>query len=225
MSYGSAGLCVPEYVALQRAVKRGVVPVAAAGNEAAAGNPVEFPASLPHVLTVAAVGPDGTPTGFSNRNAAVDLSAPGSGIMTAVPPSLDDDGTQDGYEQLSGTSFSAPMVAAAVAWVRQARPDLTADQLAQVVRLSANDVGKKGWEANSGFGVLSVGNALAKPPPPADPLEPNDDVQWVDGRRFGRRPRRSSRAGAPLGCWGCWTPSRTRWTSTASSCARTRACA
>ena len=87
------------------------------------GNPLEFPASLPHVLTVAAVGRDLQPSYFSNANAAIDLSAPGEGIMTAVPPAHDGDGVADGYERQSGTSFSAPMVAAAVAWVRAARPD------------------------------------------------------------------------------------------------------
>ena len=42
---------------------------------------------------------------------------------------------------MSGTSFSSPMVAAAVAWVRAARPELTPFQAAQVVRLGARDVG------------------------------------------------------------------------------------
>ncbi len=55
MSYGSQSLCRAEYNALQLAVRRGIVPVAAAGNEFDSGNPLEFPASLPHVLTVAAV--------------------------------------------------------------------------------------------------------------------------------------------------------------------------
>ena len=50
--------------------------------------------------------------------------------MAAVPKALDDDGTPDGYESLSGTSFSAPMVSAAMAWVRAARPDLQPDQVA-----------------------------------------------------------------------------------------------
>jgi hypothetical protein len=188
MSYGSRGLCVPEYYAIEQAVRQGIVPVAAAGNENEDGNPAEFPASLPHVLTVAATDLANRPAGFSNRNAAVDLSAPGVGIVTAVPVGLDEDGTKDGYMALSGTSFSAPMVAAAVAWVRQARPDLTADQVAQVIRLSANDVGRKGWDAQSGFGVLSVGNALAKAPPPADPQEPNDNVEFVNGARPPKAP-------------------------------------
>ena len=189
MSYGFHGLCYPEYVALQFAVARGIVPVAAAGNEFAEGNPLEFPASLPHVLTVAAVGPDLQTSYFSNANAAIDLSAPGESIMTAVPPAHDGDGVADGYERQHGTSFAAPMVAAAVAWVRAARPRLTSDQVNQAVRLSARDVGPDGWDPDTGFGVLSVGRALKIPPVPADPSEPNDDMVWVDGGAFGRPDR------------------------------------
>jgi hypothetical protein len=189
MSYGATGLCFAEYVALQFAVARGIVPVAAAGNEFAEGNPLEFPASLPHVLTVAALGPGNTSSLFSNASGAIDLSAPGEDIMTAVPPALDDDGVKDGYERQSGTSFSAPMVAAAVAWIRAKRPTLTGDQLAQAVRLSATDLGQPGWELDTGFGLLSVGNAETVTPPPPDPLEPNDDIVWVDGRAFGKPDR------------------------------------
>jgi subtilase family protein len=189
MSYGSESSCFPEYVALQVAVARGIVPVAAAGNEFAEGNRPQFPASLPHVLTVAAVGPDLSSSFFSNENAAIDLSAFGEAIMTAVPPALDADGVPDGYERQSGTSFAAPMVAAAVAWVRAARPTLTADQAAQAVRLSATNVGRAGWERDTGFGLLSVGAALAIEPPPPDPAEPNDDMMWVDGRAFERPDR------------------------------------
>jgi hypothetical protein len=167
------------------------VPVAAAGNEFAQGNPLEFPASLPHVLTVASVGPAPTfaSSFFSNTSAAIDLAAPGENIMTAVPPSLDGDGVADGYERQSGTSFAAPMVSAAVAWVRAARPDLSADQVNQAVRLSAVDVGRQGWEPDTGFGVLSVGRALQIPPVLRDAGEPNDDVVWVDGRAFGKPDR------------------------------------
>jgi subtilisin family serine protease len=186
MSYGSPNLCFAEYVEIQHAVSRGVIPVAAAGNEFNEGNPLEFPASLPHVLTVAAVGPDLRPSFFSNASAAVDLSAPGSGILAAVPSAFDEDGQKDGYTFLSGTSFSAPMVAAAATWVRAARPTLESDQVAQVVRLSAQDLGAEGWDSATGFGLLSIGGALRRAPPAADPLEPNDDIVWVNGTAFGR---------------------------------------
>ena len=155
------------------------------GTSSRSGNPLEFPASLPHVLTVAAIGPEGKPTSFSNASAAIDLSAPGIGILTAVPAGFDPDGTADGFAPVSGTSFSAPMVAAAVAWIRAARPDLTPYQAAQVVRRGARDIGARGYENSTGFGALSLPGALAKRPPADDPLEPNDDVSHVDGSAFG----------------------------------------
>jgi Subtilase family len=191
MSYGSSSPCFPEYVALQIAVANGILPVAAAGNGFEQGNLLEFPGSLPHVLTAAAVGPPPQfrSSGFSSTSAAIDLSAPGEQIMTAVPLALDVDGAVDGYTRQSGTSFSAPMVAAAVAWVRAARPDLTADQVAQVVRLSAVDHDREGWQPDTGFGVLSVAEALEYPAPARDPAEPNDDIVWVDGRAFGEADR------------------------------------
>jgi hypothetical protein len=185
MSYGSAAKCTAEEQLILRAIGAGAVPVAAAGNEFEQGNPLEFPASLPHVITVGAIGPDDEPTGFSNESGALDLSAPGIGILTAVPQEFDPDGTPDGFASLAGTSFAAPMVAAAVAWVRAARPDLTPFQAAQVVRLGARDVGKPGYEDATGFGVLNLPGALALKPPPEDPQEPNDDIRYVDGRAFG----------------------------------------
>ncbi|MEA2292686.1 MAG: in [Solirubrobacteraceae bacterium] len=187
MSYGSSSFCETEYEALQLATLKGITLVAAAGNEFDQGNPLEFPASLPHVLTVGASTPDDKAAFFSNENAAMDLVAPGVSIVTTVPIALDtEDGTQDGYEIVDGTSFSAPMVAAASAWVRAARPDLTVDQVAQVIRLSARDIGDPGYDASTGFGALNLAGALVKQPPIADPKEPNDDIRFVDGRAFGK---------------------------------------
>ena len=185
MSYGSTAFCQTEYLALQEATRAGVTLVAAAGNEFDRGNPLEFPASLPHVLTVGASTPDDQAAFFSNQNAAMDLVAPGVSIIAAVPVALDtEDGTQDGYTLVDGTSFSAPMVAAAATWLRQARPDLTVDQVAQVIRLSARDISTKGYDRSTGFGALNLAAALQRTPPAADVQEPNDDIGFVDGRAF-----------------------------------------
>lgn len=195
MSYGSPSRCAAEWVQLYFGIAKGVIPVAAAGNEFMDGNPLEFPASLPHVVTVAATTPDDRSATFSNANTAVDLSAPGVGILTAVPPALDTDGVQDGYTVMDGTSFSAPMVSAALAWVRAVRPELTPDQVTEAVKRSAtdvvrpDDVDRPGWDPLTGFGVLNVAAALTKPVedlPIDDPMEPNDNLLWVDGQAFGR---------------------------------------
>jgi subtilisin family serine protease len=201
MSYGSPSRCAAEWVQIYFAVAKGIIPVAAAGNEFESGNPLEFPASLPHVVTVAATTPQDKSAEFSNANNAIDLSAPGVGILAAVPPALDGDGAQDGYEALSGTSFSAPMVSAAIAWVRAARPELTPDRVVQAIRLGARDVDRPGWDPLTGFGVLNVGNSLNLPAdklPIPDPLEPNDNIVWVKGKLFnGKRAPAIWSGGAP----------------------------
>ena len=190
MSYGSQQRCATEADAIQRAIRAGIVPVAASGNEFAEGNPAEFPAMLPHVLTVAALAANDRPTFFSSESAAVDVSAPGLDVLTAVPKragkDFDGDGDVDGFAQVSGTSFSAPMVSGAAAWVRGARPELTQDQVQNVLRFGARDIGEQGYEAATGYGIVSVAGALAREAPASDPAEPNEDIRFVNGRAFGR---------------------------------------
>jgi hypothetical protein len=186
MSYGSSDKCVPEAAALQVAVGRGIVPVAAAGNEFQAGNPFEYPASLPHVMTVGSIDAEDRPSYFSNANVALDVVAPGENIPIAVPPSLDADGNPDGYSVADGTSFAAPMVSAAIAWLRAARPELRADQAADLIRYNARDIGRPKYDSSTGYGVVALGAALAGKATLHDPGEPNDNIEWVDGRMFTR---------------------------------------
>jgi subtilisin family serine protease len=184
MSYGASQECFAESAELQRATGAGVLLVAAAGNEFAEGNPLEFPASLPHVVTVAAVDLEGETSYFSNANAAVDLAAPGERVATAVPITHDPDGDGNGYALLDGTSFASPIVAGVASWVAAVRPKLTVDQLAQVLKLSSIDLDRDGWDPNTGYGLVQVGNALRMQAPSNDPLEPNENIFWVNGKIF-----------------------------------------
>ena len=201
---------------LQLATAKGITLVAAAGNELGEGNPLLFPASLPHVLTVAAVGSDVKAPYFSNATAAVDLAAPGVGILTATPPQFDGDGEADGYEAVTGTSFSAPMVAAAAAWLRAAKPGLKVDQVAQTLRGSARDLGGRGWDSATGFGMLSLIGALG--PRPRRPIRTSPTTTWPGSTaaRSGAPTARSGAAGGRSGCAHSSTSSRTRPTSTAA---------
>ena len=56
---------------------KGTLIVAAAGNSREDGSPLEYPASLPHVLTAGAIDQSGQPTFFSSGSQYVDLAAPG----------------------------------------------------------------------------------------------------------------------------------------------------
>ena len=192
MSFGSPFFSFGIYREIAYAVSRGVLPVAAAGNDRQSDlpdgtrNPVQFPAALPHVLSVASMGPSGASSSFSTSNGAVDVSAPGEAVLAAVPVGMDLDGTPDGYARVDGTSFAAPMVSGAAAWLLAARPRLQAVQAADLLRETARNIGAPGWDPDSGYGRIDLGKALARTAPAVDPGEMNDDVEWVNGRRFTR---------------------------------------
>jgi subtilisin family serine protease len=190
MSYGAPDYSYAEDVELAYAFSKDVVLIAAAGNDRdtqladGTTNPVMYPAALPHVVSVAAMGPTGATSEFSTANGAVDLSAPGESVLTAVPAGFDDDGVADGYEKLDGTSFAAPIVAGVAAWLRAAKPQLTNGQIADLMRFTAQDIPPDGWDEDSGYGLVDLASALAAGDPPLDALEVNDNIDWVDGRRF-----------------------------------------
>jgi len=184
LSFGSATQCATLFRTVEAAYGSGALIVAAGGNEFLQGNPASYPAAWPHVLSVAAVNQSLAPAFFSNRNAAIDLSAPGVAIPVDTPVALDTDGTPDGITADSGTSFAAPIVAGAAAWVWSARTDLSNGQLADVLRESAVDVGSPGYDPQTGFGVVNVPQALAARKPLDDPLEPNDEIAFINGGAF-----------------------------------------
>jgi len=182
------------------AFRRGSLVVASSGNDGLIGNPLSYPAAYPHVLTVGATDETDAVAVFSSQSTSIDLVAPGRHIQVAEP--LADD--PSGYIVASGTSFSAPMVAGAAAWVWTVHPELDNTQLFDLMRFSAHDLEPKGVDRASGFGMLNIPSALAFPPPVRDPLEPNDEIDQVSpkGMFTGGQPaittakRRSTTLGA-----------------------------
>jgi hypothetical protein len=167
--------------AILTAFHNGCLVVAAAGNDGELGNPTTYPAAWPHVFTVGATDRSDQVTSFSTVSPSLDLAAPGLGISGAVPLSQDPTGYEDG---LAGTSFAAPIVAAAAAWIWTVRPTLTVTQLGDVLRRSARDIGAPGFDSSAGWGLLDIPAALAAPTPASDTGEPNDDVDQVKPRRL-----------------------------------------
>jgi subtilisin family serine protease len=144
-SWGGGGSSKVLSKAIQRAGKRGVLFVAAAGNNA--GKNPEFPANLEfdNVLSVGAIAPSGSLAGFSNRGALV--AAPGVGILSTTAPGR--------YERYDGTSMASPHVAgiAALLWARH--PKATLEQVRDAILASGRPL--KGTE----HGAVSAARALA----------------------------------------------------------------
>ena len=131
---------------------RNVVIVASAGNVGPCTACVTFPANDPRVLAVTAVNASLALAPFSASGPAVDLAAPGVGIVSTF------DG--DGYAFGSGTSQAAAWVAGAAALVREHRPGLSAAQVRDALRAGATDLGPGGADDRYGAGLLNVPGAL-----------------------------------------------------------------
>lgn len=153
--------------AIGRATAEGVVIVLSAGNQneknpALATNP-DVSAQVANISTVArglvivagSVGAGDSISSSSNRagnTAAHYLTAVGERILAP---------DQHGQVfQWSGTSFAAPQIAAAVALLAQAFPNLTGKQIVDLLYLTARDAGAAGVDSIYGQGVLDLSRAF-----------------------------------------------------------------
>lgn len=196
VSLGFTQNCFALWEAVSYAYANGVPMVVASGNDGDRGNPLSFPASYPHVITAGAIDASLTAALFSNYNDYVDIAAPGVGVPVDTPLRFDvEDGVRDGQSLVDGTSFASPYVAGGLSWVLGARPTLTPDQAAAVLRASAQDLGTPGWDQQTGWGLLQIGRAMAVPTPAADVLEPNDDPAFTKASNKGTFGKRTVWAG------------------------------
>ena len=95
-------------------------------------NPV-YPASLPYdnIITVANLIFNGKLDRSSNFGpASVDIAAPGTFILSTIP--------DKSYAFMSGTSMAAPMVAGAAAMLYSARPELSLQDVRNILITSAH---------------------------------------------------------------------------------------
>lgn len=136
----------------RRALRRGTLIVAAAGNDSWRTNnviaPVSHPANCPSVLAVAALDSKLKVAVFSNgglnpRGGQIDLAAPGVDIYSSWPVSL----PPNRYNTISGTSMATPHVAGLAALISEANGAIGRDLWlelmfgAQRLSLELRDVG------------------------------------------------------------------------------------
>jgi membrane-anchored mycosin MYCP len=169
---------------------KNVVIVTAAGNTDDKGckaqndgddpNEVNVIASPPwyadDVLSVASISPVGQPSTFSVWGPWVSVAAPGEGIITVDPgqggvgltnSTVDERGAA---APLQGTSFASPYVAGVVALVRERFPHLTARQVMDRIKATAQHPGNvDGRDRKVGAGMINPVAALTTVLPAEEP--------------------------------------------------------
>jgi len=133
--------------AVNYAVGKGVVVVAAAGNN---GNSLPFyPASYSNVISVAATDSNDHKASWSNYGTWVTISAPGVSILSAY---------QGGYTYLSGTSMATPFVSGVTGLIWSQHPTWSESQVANKLESSADKIIGTGtyWK----YGRLDACNAV-----------------------------------------------------------------
>lgn len=132
----------------------GVVFVGSAGNEGS--EKVSFPASYKNVIGVAGFDKDNTPSPFSNFGNSIDISAPGR--FTTMLATKDNPATR--YIYSSGTSFSAPIVSAAVAIVCMEHPNYSPKDVKKHLLASCIPFKEKDQFKKYGKGIVNFSNLI-----------------------------------------------------------------
>lgn len=137
--------------AVNYAWRRGVLLVAAAGNENS--NVPVYPAAYEPVLAVTGTTREQQRAGFSNWGDYVGVAAPGMNIPITYRGS---------HQTGSGTSLAAPQVAGVAALVLSRNPSLTNGQVRGIIQSTAHDLGNPGWDPFYGFGQVNAYQAVLR---------------------------------------------------------------
>jgi len=129
-SFSGYGYSQAEKEAIDYAIAKGALVVAAAGNEYT--DAPEYPAAYDGVMSVAATNSSDKMWSASNYGATIDVSAPGQQIYTTWLSSS--------YSIVSGTSLSTPLVSGLAGLVKSRFPNYTPLQIAEQIRVTTDDI-------------------------------------------------------------------------------------
>lgn len=133
--------------ATQYALDKGVIVVSAVGNEqVVAPERVYYPAAYDGVIGVGAAWGSGAAE-FSQQN-FVDVLAPGVNLKTVTNKNAAK------WEIRSGSSYACAYVSGVCAKLWNENPDLSSKEVCQKLFENARDIGEKGFDKESGWGIV-----------------------------------------------------------------------
>jgi hypothetical protein len=137
--------------ALDKAYKKGMVLIAAAGN-AGPKSPPMYPGADKNVIAVTATDANDAVFTGANRGDYIAVAAPGVDILAPAP-----DGT---YQFTTGTSVATAEVSGVVALLLERNPALTPADVRRILMSTAKDLGPKGKDRDFGAGLVDALKAV-----------------------------------------------------------------
>ena len=154
-SWSSGSFSQTNFNIIQFGINSGSIIVAASGNDNSnLSTSPKYPACYDGVICVANTNNSDTKVSSSNYGTRIDISAPGSSILSTIPYS--------NYGTKTGTSMSAPMVAGLLGLMKSHAPTATNDQLINCLKSSADnlDAINPNYDGMLGAGRINAYNAL-----------------------------------------------------------------
>ncbi len=150
--------------AIQYAVDRDVLVIAAAGNGGEAAAPT-WPASGDTTIAVTAVDRNNNVASFDQRGEYIDISAPGVNIISTKTSGFTcptgAGAVTSGYGCASGSSMAAAFVSGSAALLFAAHLGVTAAQVRTILLTTATDIGALGRDTTFGVGLVNLPSAFA----------------------------------------------------------------
>jgi subtilisin family serine protease len=137
--------------AMNGAVRLGMLPVAAAGNEGPEAATL-YPAGYDAVIAVTATDAENAIYAKANAGAHIDIAAPGVGLLVL--------GSGKGFRTLSGTSMATAYVSGLAALALSANPGASPAQIRALLETSATDLGAPGKDSTFGAGLPNAAVAV-----------------------------------------------------------------
>jgi subtilisin family serine protease len=139
-------------VVLERAAKRGVVLIAAAGN-AGPNSPPLYPAANRHVIAVTATDIEDRLYTGANRGNHIAVAAPGVDVLAPAPGG--------NYQFTTGTSVAAAHVSGVAALLIERNPKLTPNDVRRILMRTATSLGRGERARDFGAGLVNAYQAVA----------------------------------------------------------------